>query len=157
LLRGSERPSTATGEVVSECYLVVIPEIRIGTWTGYNWSFLVRLNDDEKRQLKLLFDTDSMRFFNWVFDFKQGICEYIGLTDVQHINFNQMKQYLNSIDGVSSDAVSNGDMQGYWLINGQVFHTDRKCSGLKNSATEGVKSGLRSQSGKSRCCAKCES
>lgn len=100
LLKGKECPSTATGEVITDCYRVVVPEIRLGIWTGRNWSFLVRLNDDEKQQFRLLFGTDSMRFFNWFFDYKNGVCDYDGLVDTRYPLFNQQEQSIHSVDDI---------------------------------------------------------
>ena len=101
LLTGKERPSTASGEVLDDCYKVILPEIRLGKWTGYNWSFLVRLNDDENKQFRLLFGTDSMRFFTWFFDYGNGYCEYLGIEGAKYTLFNHQEQSLHSVDEVA--------------------------------------------------------
>ena len=36
LLTGSACPTVATGNAISDCYRVILPEIRIGEWVGYN-------------------------------------------------------------------------------------------------------------------------
>ena len=70
LLTGVERPTVATGEPIDNCYTVTLPEIQLGGCVGYNWPFLVSLNDDV--QFRLLLGTDSMRFFNWDFDYENN-------------------------------------------------------------------------------------
>ena len=35
-LEGFARPTVASGLPVNDCYQVVLPEIRIGNWVGYN-------------------------------------------------------------------------------------------------------------------------
>ena len=101
LLTGNERPSTASGDVLDDCYRVVLPEIRLGKWTGYNWPFLVRLNDDENKQFRLLFGTDSMRFFTWFFDYRNGYCEYLGIEGAKYALFNHQEQSIHSVDEVT--------------------------------------------------------
>ncbi|MCL2197428.1 MAG: hypothetical protein FWB80_00745 [Defluviitaleaceae bacterium] len=60
LLEGDERPTAATGLPVDDCYIVTLPEICIGEWVGYNWSFMTSLSVP----FKFLLGTDSMRFSN---------------------------------------------------------------------------------------------
>ena len=66
----SERPTVATGEPIDNCYMIALPEIQLGGYVGYNWPFLVSLNDDI--QFRLLLGTDTMQFFNWEFDYENG-------------------------------------------------------------------------------------
>ncbi|MCL2050138.1 MAG: hypothetical protein FWG91_00195 [Lachnospiraceae bacterium] len=102
LLKGRERPTTATGEIIMDCYKVVLPEIRLGKWTGTNWSFLVRLNDDKKKQFRLLFGTDSMCFFKWSFDYESGICTYEGIEGKKLTNYSNKVQCLHSLDELNN-------------------------------------------------------
>jgi len=105
LLIGKEKPTTATGEIISDCYKIVLPEIRLGKWTGHNWSFLVRLNDDKKKQFRLLFGTDSMRFFKWTFDYESKVCSYEGIEGKQLTNYSNKEQSLHSLDKLSNEIV----------------------------------------------------
>ena len=65
-LAEAERPTVATGGPIENCYIITLPEIQLGGYVGYNWPFLVSLNDNI--QFRLLLGTDSMQFFNWDFD-----------------------------------------------------------------------------------------
>ena len=73
-LVGTERPTVATGEPIENCYMIALPEIQLGGYVGYNWPFIVSLND--KIQFRLLLGTDSMKFFNWNFDYENGVCKF---------------------------------------------------------------------------------
>ena len=152
---GKECPSTATGEVVKDCYKVIIPEIRIGSWTGINWQFLVRMNNDEKQQFRLLFGTDSMRFFTWYFDYANGVCDYNGIKGARYTLYNQVEQILFSIDGITEDAGSDPNRVVHWLENGSVYHNSGQCPRLRNSDASAVRSGAKVKSGKSKPCATC--
>jgi hypothetical protein len=44
LLKGADRPTAATGLPINDCYVVKLPEIRIGEWVGYNWPFMTCLS-----------------------------------------------------------------------------------------------------------------
>jgi hypothetical protein len=96
LLEGDERPSVATGEFVDNCYLVVLPEIHIGGCVGYNWP--VRVSLDKRVQFRLLFGTDSMRFFNFEFNYDQNVCRYSLIPGKRHLAFNQKEQSIHSVD-----------------------------------------------------------
>ena len=43
-LFGSEAPTAASGLPIDGCYEVILPEINIGDWVGYNWPVLTSLN-----------------------------------------------------------------------------------------------------------------
>jgi hypothetical protein len=101
LLVGEERPSVATGKFVDNCYRVVLPEIRIGSWVGRNWPFLVSL--DDTIQFRLLFGTDSMQFFNWSLIYERGACQYEAIPGRRQKLFNDQEQSIHSVDEVKAD------------------------------------------------------
>ena len=69
LLEGNSRPTVASGLTVDDCYEVVLPEIRIGDWVGYNWPVITSLS----LPFKFLLGTDSMQFFNWNSDYERSV------------------------------------------------------------------------------------
>jgi hypothetical protein len=95
-LDGDERPTVATGEAIDDCYLVILPEIHVGGYVGYNWPVRVSLN--EKVQFRLLFGTDSMRFFNFEFNYEQEICKYILIPGKRQLAFNQKEQSIHAVE-----------------------------------------------------------
>ena len=95
-LTGTERPTVATGETIDDCYVIALPEIQLGGYVGYNWPFLVSLND--KIQFRLLLGTDSMQFFNWHFDYENGICSFDLIPGKRKLLFNQKEQSIHAID-----------------------------------------------------------
>jgi hypothetical protein len=95
-LEGDERPTVATGEAVDNCYLVILPEIHIGGCVGYNWPVRVSLN--EKVQFRLLFGTDSMRFFNFEFNYEHNVCKFNLIPGKRQLLFNQKEQSIHSVD-----------------------------------------------------------
>jgi hypothetical protein len=94
LLTGGERPTAATGLPVDDCYIVTLPEIRIGEWVGYNWPFMTSLSVP----FKFLLGTDSMRFFNWHFDYENDVCKFDLIQGKRKVLFNQKEQSIHSID-----------------------------------------------------------
>ena len=62
LLKGDARPTVASGFHVDDCYEVVLPEIHIGGWVGYNWPVITSLSVP----FKFLLGTDSIQFFNGI-------------------------------------------------------------------------------------------
>ena len=95
-LAGIERPTVATGEPIDNCYLITLPEIQLGGYVGYNWPFLVSLND--KIQFRLLLGTDSMQFFNWNFDYEKGVCRFDLIPGKRELLFNQKEQSIHAVD-----------------------------------------------------------
>ena len=95
-LLGTERPTVATGEPINNCYIVALPEIQIGGYVGFNWPFLVSLND--KIQFRLLFGTDSMQFFNWIFDYENGVCKFELIPGKRKLLFDHKEQSIHAID-----------------------------------------------------------
>jgi hypothetical protein len=96
LLEGDKRPTAATGLPIDDCYEVVLPEIRIGDWVGYNWPFTTSLSVP----FKFLLGTNSMQFFNWNFDYENGVCKFDLIPGKRKVLFNQKEQSIHSIDDV---------------------------------------------------------
>ena len=94
LLVGNARPTVASGLSVEDCYEVILPEIRIGDWVGYNWPVITSLSVP----FKFLLGTDSLQFFTWVFDYKNGICKFDLIPDKRKLLFNQKEQSIHAID-----------------------------------------------------------
>jgi hypothetical protein len=93
-LRGADAPTVASGLPIEECYEVILPEIRIGDWVGYNWPALTSLNVP----FKFLLGTDSMQFFNWHFDYENGVCKFDLIPGKRKLLFNQKEQSIHAID-----------------------------------------------------------
>ena len=94
LLEGSARPKVSSGLSVDGCYQVILPEIRIDDWVGYNWPFITSLTVP----FKFLLGTDSMRFFNWNFDYENGVCKFDLIPGKRKLLFNQQEQSIHAID-----------------------------------------------------------
>jgi len=94
LLEGNASPTVASGSVLSDCYQVILPEIRIGEWVGYNWPFTTSLSVP----FRLLLGTDSMRFFNWHFDYENGVCNFDLIPGERKLLFNQKEQSIHEVD-----------------------------------------------------------
>jgi hypothetical protein len=71
-LEGNARPTVASGLPLDDCYEVILPEIHIGGWVGYNWPVLTSIS----LPFKFLLGTDSMQFFNWNFDYESNVCRF---------------------------------------------------------------------------------
>ena len=94
LLAGSASPTVASGLSMGDCYQVILPEIRIGDWIGYNWPFITSLSVP----FKFLLGTDSMQFFNWCFDYEHGVCKFDLIPGKRKLLFNQKEQSIHAID-----------------------------------------------------------
>ena len=106
LFEGDDRPTTALGVPVDDCYRVILPEIQIGEWVGYNWPMLTCLS----QQFKFLFGTDSMRFFNWHFEYGRMQCRYELVSGKRMTLFNKLEQSIHAVDEVGDGAPeSKGD------------------------------------------------
>ena len=92
-LEGVARPTVASGLPLDDCYEVVLPEIQIGSWVGYNWPVLTSLS----LPFKFLLGTDSMQFFNWHFDYENGICKFNLIPNKRRLLFNQKEQSIHDI------------------------------------------------------------
>jgi len=93
-LEGNERPTVASGLVVDDCYRVILPEIQIGDWVGYNWSVLTSLSVP----FKFLMGTDSMQFFNWNLDYEKNVCIFDLIPGKRKLLFDQKEQSIHSIE-----------------------------------------------------------
>jgi len=98
-LEGNARPTVASGLPIDDCYEVVLPEIHIGGWVGYNWPVLTSLS----LPFKFLLGTDSMQFFNWNFDYGSNVCRFDLIAGKRKMLFNQKEQSIHAIDDVDGD------------------------------------------------------
>ena len=92
-LIGNSRPTVASGLLIDDCYEVALPEISIGGWVGYNWPVLTSLSVP----FRFLLGTDSMQFFNWNFDYENGICSFDLIPGKRKLLFNQQEQSIHSM------------------------------------------------------------
>jgi len=95
-LAGNARPTVASGLPLDDCYEVILPEIHIGGWVGYNWPALTSLS----LPFKFLLGTDSMQFFNWNFDYESNVCRFDLIAGKRKMLFNQTEQSIHAIDEV---------------------------------------------------------
>jgi hypothetical protein len=95
-LCGNASPTVASGLVVDDCYEIILPEIRIGDWVGYNWPAITSLSVP----FKFLLGTDSLRFFNWYFDYDNNVCEFALIPGKRKLLFNQKEQSIHAIDEI---------------------------------------------------------
>ncbi|MCL1884659.1 MAG: hypothetical protein FWF81_13020 [Defluviitaleaceae bacterium] len=93
------RPTVASGFPVDDCYEVILPEIHIGDWVGYNWPVTTSLSVP----FKFLLGTDSMQFFNWYFDYENGLCKFDLIQGKRKVLFNQKEQSIHAIDDVEQN------------------------------------------------------
>ena len=94
ILESDARPTVASGLTVDDCYQIILPEIRIGEWVGYNWPFITSLTIP----FKFLLGTDTLRFFNWHLDYEHGVCRFDLIPDKRELLFNQKQQSIHAID-----------------------------------------------------------
>ena len=94
LLEGNARPTVASALPVDDCYKIILPEIRIGDWVGYNWPFVTSLSVP----FKFLLGTDSTQFFNWKFDYENGVCKFDLISGKRKLLFNQKEQSIHAVD-----------------------------------------------------------
>ena len=93
-LEGNARPTVASGLPLDDCHEVILPEICIGSWVGYNWPVLTSLSVP----FKFLLGTDTMQFFDWHFDYKNGVCRFELIPGKRKLLFNQKEQSIHAID-----------------------------------------------------------
>ena len=84
-LEGNARPTVASGLPLDDCFEVILPEIHMGGWVGYNWPVLTSIS----LPFKFLLGTDSLQFFNWNFDYEKNICKFDLIPNKRRILFNQ--------------------------------------------------------------------
>ena len=94
LLEGGARPTVASGLPVEDCYEVILPEINIGGCVGYNWPFITSLSVS----FKFLLGTDTMRYFNWEFDYEHGLCRFDLIPGMRRVLYNNSEQSIHSVD-----------------------------------------------------------
>ena len=94
LLKDNARPTVASGIALDDCYEVVLPEIKIGDWVGYNWPVLTSISVP----FRFLLGTDSMQFFNWHFDYEHGVCRFDLIPGKRKLLFNKMEQSIHAVD-----------------------------------------------------------
>jgi len=102
-LEGNARPTVASGLPLDDCYEIILPEIHIGGWVGYNWPMLTSLS----LPFKFLLGTDSMQFFNWRFDYESGVCNFDLIPNKRKLLFNQKEQSIHAIDDADSGDRAN--------------------------------------------------
>jgi hypothetical protein len=100
--RGPATTLVASGVPLDDCYEIVLPQIRIGDWVGHNWIFITCLST--KVEFNNLLGTDSMRFFNWIFDYGRGICKFSLIPGKRRLLFNSQEQSIHSVDDVDYDT-----------------------------------------------------
>jgi hypothetical protein len=88
------RPTVASGHPVDDCYEIVLPEIRIGDYVGYNWPFITSLS----ASFRFLLGTDTMQFFNWTFDYEHGLCKFDLIPGKRRLLFNSQEQSIHALD-----------------------------------------------------------
>ena len=93
-LEGDERPTVASGLPVDDCYSVILSEIRIGEWVGYNWPVMTSLS----LPFKFLLGTGSMRFFKWNIDYENNVCKFDLIPGKRKLLFNQKELSIHAID-----------------------------------------------------------
>ena len=93
-LDGEESPTVASGNPVHDCYEVILPEIHIGDYVGYNWPFITSLSDS----FRFLLGTDTMLFFNWTFNYEHGLCTFSLIPGKRRLLFNSKEQSIHSLD-----------------------------------------------------------
>ena len=94
LMEGATAPTLASGLPVPDCYEVILPEIHIGEWVGYNWPITTSLTVP----FRFLLGTDSMQFFNWHFDYERGVCRFDLIKGKRKLLFNKKEQSIHTID-----------------------------------------------------------
>jgi hypothetical protein len=94
LLAGDAAPTLASGLPIDECYRVILPEIHLGDWVGYNWPAITSLSVS----FKFLLGTDSMAFFNWNFDYEHGVCAFDLVPGKRKLLFNQHEQSIHAVE-----------------------------------------------------------
>lgn len=78
---------------IEDCYEVVLPEIRIGDWVGYNWPFVTSLSVP----FRLLLGTDSMQLFDWHFDYGKWRFSFELIPGRRKLLFNLQEQSIHAI------------------------------------------------------------
>jgi hypothetical protein len=88
-----ECPLLADKRRATDCYKIKLPSIKIEGIDGGNWEFMTSFD----MEFNLLFGTDSMRFFNWAFDYMNGMCRFHGIPRLKGAQPDG-EQYILSLD-----------------------------------------------------------
>ncbi|MCL1997537.1 MAG: retroviral-like aspartic protease family protein [Turicibacter sp.] len=67
-----EDVDTANGNTVNDCYRIVLPQVRFGTYVCENALFITSLTDE----MRNLFGLNFIRYFNWGYDYDVREVEY---------------------------------------------------------------------------------
>ncbi|MCL1986424.1 MAG: retroviral-like aspartic protease family protein [Firmicutes bacterium] len=68
-----EDVDTANGNKVNECYRIILPQVRFGTYVCENALFITSLTDE----MRNLFGLNFIRYFNWGYDYDAREVEYL--------------------------------------------------------------------------------
>jgi hypothetical protein len=101
-LQPEDSPTVASGAILPDCYNIILPEIRIGGYIGRNWPFLTSLSAN----LRLLLGTDTLKFFNWIFDYENNKCTFLVRSDKHGLpkDFNIPGQTIHFLDEIHPAA-----------------------------------------------------
>jgi len=93
-----ECPVLADKRRATDCYKIKLPEIEIEGIKGGNWAFMTSFDTE----FNLLFGTDSMRFFNWAFDYMNDMCRFHGIPRLKGLQKDEKQnpQYILSLDKI---------------------------------------------------------
>ena len=100
-LTGDCRPTLASGKPVDGCYMVILPEIRFGAYTGRNIRFITGLN----ASFKLLLGTSTLRHFNWEFNYEEGYCSYTKNPKLSSGSFDSTEPCFYSLDEIKQKTI----------------------------------------------------
>ena len=68
-----EDVDTANGNKVNDCYRIILPQVRFGTYVCENALFITSLTDE----MRNLFGLNFIRYFNWIYDYNAREVEYL--------------------------------------------------------------------------------
>jgi len=68
-----EDVDTANGSKVNDCYRIILPQVRFGTYVCENALFITSLTDE----MRNLFGLNFIRYFNWGYDYDVCEVEYL--------------------------------------------------------------------------------
>jgi len=68
-----EDVDTANGGKVNDCYRIILPQVRFGTYVCENALFITSLTDE----MRNLFGLNFIRYFNWGYDYDAREVEYL--------------------------------------------------------------------------------
>jgi hypothetical protein len=87
-------PTLADNKVVKDCYRVVVPELQFGGYVCRNWSFITSLSVP----FRFLLGTDTMRYFNWILDYRNNICTYTLQPELRNTDFSSDEKSIHAMD-----------------------------------------------------------